>query len=216
MGNSAVSISKHELRHLLSTAAAVCELAPSRYSEATVEIAIRSASGHVICKVGDVLASTADFEVSRRIAALCAIGPAAAVKDAVQYLRNDEFGALAEKAGLSPADVVLVRSMPGANADVRLAKNVLAVQHMEDQLGVSRFQRLAKALRDGFNQGILEWRLCDLVPQEVAQRACTAAADALAEVMGAESQEDTSRKEVAKIVARTNAEQAVREAKGKP
>lgn len=208
-----VATSRHELLHVLGVAVGAQMLAPKRYAEVMVDVSITGSTGHVIATLGYVERHPADFELSKQIAGLSALGPAAPLPDVVAMVRAHDHESIARAVKLSQADVDLLGHIEGGAAPVKLALAVLAVKHLHDALGVTGMQRMAKALRDACDQGVREWALPALVPESAAKAALGAAAVNLDALMNAESQDRTSKREVQRIVNRAKAQKAVAAAK---
>lgn len=200
-----VASSQHELRHDLGAAIALQLLAPHRYGAAMVQLYTHGANPRTLVTVGDVENNPPNMELSQQVMGLAALGPAAPMPGVVEAIKAQDFLSIAKGARLSDADLELLNHAKGHDASVKMARVLLGVGALEVRLGVVKFQRLSKLLRDGCNQGVHEWPLSELVPQAIAQDALERAAAKLSELMGAADQATTSRLEVQAMNTRVRA-----------
>ncbi|MBT8169669.1 hypothetical protein [Falsiruegeria litorea] len=170
MKMTAPQISWHETRHLFGSAVAICALDPSRYSDAKALFDMKPNSGEAAVFFGAHV-----DEFSKRVASLSALAPISKLADPEAIYATVQNGSHAEhqRAGdLSAKDLQL--SGEFSHSGTLPAQIVLATFHLEKALGVSRFRKLAKSLRDASNQHLLPdqgWPLEDVVPQAFAASA---------------------------------------------
>jgi hypothetical protein len=174
-----VAISQHEAAHVLALAAATVMICPKRYGDVDVDVQIKPQTGHVIVTIGDVEKSKDALDLSQRVAALLALGPCIEHADPAGLIRAKDYDTLT--APLSDAD----RELLAKTSDNSLAhaKVILAAKELQDTLGIGRWHRWCKTLRNCCNQGQSDWKLSELVPQNQAIKAVKAATEAIEDIM---------------------------------
>lgn len=210
----AVSISKHERDHVVAVCfAALITLQANpdvalSYNDVEVDVLITPSTGHVVATIGDPAKHPPHMALSRQIAGLAALGPAARVDGALALLRAKDYGALAQAAKLSSEDLELLTHVQGPDATVRLARVILATKAYYDGIGTVGQQRMAKALRHGSNQGLRSWCAAEIIPLHTAQKMLTEADAQLSAIMGAKDTDQTAMDEVRRIAQRAEREAA--------
>lgn len=210
----AISISKHERDHAVAAcfaALTTLEANPDvtlSYADAELDVFITPSDGHVVPTIGDPVKHPKHMALSRQIAGLAALGPAAQMDDPTTALRAKDYGALASTAKLSQEDLDLLNGIDGPDATVRLARVVLATKAFYDAIGIVGQQQLAKALRHGSNQGLRAWKAAELLPEHIARKMLAKADAQLAALMGAKDSDQTAMDEVRAIAQRAEREAA--------
>ncbi|WP_159089218.1 hypothetical protein [Tateyamaria sp. Alg231-49] len=204
---TAPQISWEELRHIKAGAIAICRTDPARYSDARVLFAMDAKGGEAAIVFGDHV-----DDYAKQIASLVAVGPLAKLADQHEIVKVMQKGTDREiqKAGdLSGKDMQLFAEY--TKSDTLPCAVVLGVYHLEQKLGVSRFRKLAKALRDASNQSLVPdrgWPLEDIVPQAVAASAARKAKATLAGIMNPAPAGETAAENAARLQAEHDAKQA--------
>ncbi|SIS72347.1 hypothetical protein SAMN05421759_102643 [Roseivivax lentus] len=158
-------ISQHETRHIFGAAIALIALDESEYDSAKVLFSIDG-------KGGEVAVLTSKSKLSHEVAHLSSAAPVSKAGDFVAIHRafmsmgEDSIKSLGD---LSDKDVQLHESWLGPNTTpVLIAFGALV---LEQKLGISRFRKLSKRLRDSSNQGLVPedgWPLEDIVQKAMA------------------------------------------------
>ena len=176
------AISQHETRHIFGAAAALALLKSEEYGNATVLFQMDS-------KGGETALLHPREKLAKEVAYLSAIAPIAKTGDPSQ-IRNllhdpdNSKSRLTSAGDLSQKDHQLFNSFNGPTTTPIVV--TLAALELEKALGVSRFRKLSKRLRDASNQNLVPdagWPLTDIVPETKAIAAVKRAKAVLADLM---------------------------------
>ena len=138
-------------------------------------------------KGGEVAPIVPRKDIAESVAYLSAIAPIAKTGDPSgirDLLRDDSRSDLRDAGDLSDKDFQLYNSWIGPSTTPIVV--VLATLELEKDLGVSRFRKLAKRLRDASNQNLVPddgWPLADIVPEVKAIAAVKRAKSVLEDLM---------------------------------
>lgn len=198
---------EHEVRHALAGAVGVQILAPQRYAETTCTIRVSGDEASCLVEVGDIAASLGDRRLTKRIMSVAAIGPAARSENAIAYLRNGQWSELAEVGELSEADVTLLQDSDIPGHVLSCARAVAACQALQRRLRLTGWTRLTRCCRDWSNGALGAMPLETLVPQRAVEQALIEGDRVLEGIVDSRSDGERA---VARIVARTKAQEEVR------
>ena len=183
------AISQHETRHIFGAAAALALLKSEEYGNATVLFQMDS-------KGGETALLHPREKLAKEVAYLSAIAPIAKTGDPSEIrdlLRDPDNSKsrLTTAGDLSLKDHQLFNSFNGATTTPIVT--TLACLELEKDLGVSRFRKLSKRLRDASNQNLVPdtgWPLTDIVPEVKVLAALKRAKALLADLMAEATPKD--------------------------
>lgn len=168
------AISQHEARHIFGAAIALYILGREKYADARVLFQMDG-------KGGETALLTEPQSIAEQVAQLQSTAPVSKLCDPekiVATFRGKSDVSIREAGDLSDKDLQLANDFLGPA--LLPAVVCLGAHHLESKLGVSRFRKLSKRLRDASNQSLVPdsgWPLEDIVPKDKALSALRAAKD---------------------------------------
>ncbi len=171
-------VAVHEIRHGMAYACALSELADAEtYLKAGLHIHVgNDGTGEAACLLPD----GPEWDGLRtQVAQLGSFGPiAAAGPDIVKLMRSGDSHAIKAAGSLSDRDEELAAAWAGA--PLLPAVVVLATHELEKRLGIAKFERLVKTVKDLVAEHAAEGLMVsDLVPLTVVQEAVAEARQTL-------------------------------------